>query len=96
MKNVTISMDEGLLKAAREYAAKQGISFQALVRKLVKQTVRPDPVESLQEVWDYADSHGIRSKGKYLTREEAHDREDLRRHEHLSVHDRTSEFNEKE
>jgi len=96
MKNVTISMDERLLKAAKEYAAKQGISFQALVRKLVEKTVRPDAKSSLQDIWDYADSLGIQSDGKYLTREEAHDREGLRRHEHLSVHDRTSEFNEKE
>ncbi|MCH8977763.1 MAG: hypothetical protein IH945_00775 [Armatimonadetes bacterium] len=88
MKNVTISMDEGLLKAAKEYAAKQGISFQALVRKIVRQTVEPDPVQKLQEVWDYADSLNIKSDGKYLTREEIYDRESIRRHEPLSVRDR--------
>ena len=88
MKNVTICMDEGLLKAAKEYAAKQGISFQALVRKLVEKTVRPDPVQKLQEVWDYADSLGLKSDGKFFTREEMYDREKFRRFEHLSVRDR--------
>ena len=78
MKNVTISMDEGLLKAAREYAAKQGISFQALVRFLVRQTVEPDPVESLQRIWDSADELQIKSGGWKWNREELYDRKGLR------------------
>lgn len=78
MKNVTISMDEGLLRAAREYAAKQGISFQALVRSLVRQTVEPDPVGSLQEIWDLADELKINSGGWKWNREELYDRKGLR------------------
>ena len=78
MKNVTISMDEGLLKAAREYAAKQGISFQALVRSLVRQTVEPDDETSLDDIWRLADELKIDSGGWKWNREELYDRKGLR------------------
>ena len=88
MKNVTISLDEGLLKAARLAAAKEGVSFQEYVRRLLRKEAEFDPVKNLNEVFEFIDSLNIKSDGKYLTREEIHDREGLRRQQHLSVRER--------
>lgn len=39
MKNITLSMDEELLRAGREYARSHNISFNLFVRKLIQQAV---------------------------------------------------------
>ena len=39
IKNITLAIEEELLKAGREYARKHRISFNALVRKLIRQAV---------------------------------------------------------
>lgn len=44
MVNITLSMDDDLLKAGREYAKAHDISFNVLVRRLIEQTVRPAQV----------------------------------------------------
>jgi hypothetical protein len=81
MKNVTISLDEGLLKAARLAAAREGISFQEYVRRLLKKEAEFDPVKNLEEFFALADKLNIKSDGKHLTREEIYDRPGLRRFE---------------
>ena len=40
MPNITISLDEDLLKSGRRYAEKHQTSVNALIRKLLEQTVR--------------------------------------------------------
>lgn len=39
MKNITLSLDDSILQAGREYARAHNISFNALVRRLIEQTV---------------------------------------------------------
>lgn len=39
MKNITLSIDDGILKAGREYTRTSNISFNVLVRRLIEQTV---------------------------------------------------------
>jgi hypothetical protein len=87
-RNVTISLDESVLKAIRLKAAASGVSFQEFVRKALAQMVQATAPDSLQEFWDLADRVGAKSDGKYLKREELYDREVLRRHERLLVRER--------
>lgn len=89
-RNVTISLDEDVLKAARKKAADAGLSLQEFVRKVLAREVKPGNTEGLQEFWDLADRIGAKSDGPYLKREELYDREVLRRHEHLLVRERQS------
>ena len=39
MKYITLSIDDALLQAGREYARRHNISFNVLVRRLIEQTV---------------------------------------------------------
>ena len=39
MKNITLSIDEETLKTGRDYAKKHNMSLNALIRKLLKQSV---------------------------------------------------------
>ena len=75
--NVTITLDDSVLERARSYAAENGISFNELVRQLIKQAVSPDEGAWLQEMFDLADRNGWRSAEKW-TREDAYDAERLR------------------
>jgi len=70
MPNVTIALDEVLLKASRAYARKRQTSLNALVRKLLEQEVQSKPKIWLEECFDLADRAGANSKGKKWTREE--------------------------
>ena len=55
MKNVTLSIDEQLLQAGREYARKHNISFNVLVRHLVKQTVVQQSNQWLEDIFSLMD-----------------------------------------
>ncbi len=54
MPNVTISINEDLLKSSREYAKRHGTSLNALIRRLLVETVNPEagawPEEFLKAV----------------------------------------------
>jgi plasmid stability protein len=89
MRNVTISLDEKVLKALRTKAAKEGVSFQEYVRSLLKREAQIDAVANLQEFFDLADRINKKSDGKYLRREELYDRPSLRRFESDSVRPRS-------
>jgi len=41
MKNITISIDKDILEAGRKYAKKHNTSLNALIHKLLTQTVLP-------------------------------------------------------
>lgn len=70
MKNITLSMDEKTLKAGREYAKMQGLSFNDLVRRLVEQTVLSSGNHWLDDVFTLMDSVDASSQGRSWTREE--------------------------
>ena len=71
MKNITLSIDENLLKAGREYARRHRLSFNALVRKLIEQTVNAKKNNWLEETFALMDSVEITDeKIKPWTRDE--------------------------
>ena len=70
MKNITLSIDEDILQAGREYARSHDISFNVLVRKLIEQTVIPQKDKWLSDTFALMDKANVSSEGKKWTREE--------------------------
>lgn len=73
MPNITISMDEHLLKSGRQYAQKNRTSLNALVRKLLEQTVASDSSQWIEECFSLMDRADARSGGRRWKREELYD-----------------------
>ncbi len=70
MKNITLSIEDDLLKAGRDYARKHRISFNALVRKLIRQTVVSENTNWLDEAFAMMDKLEITDKSEKWTRDE--------------------------
>ena len=70
MKNITLSMDEDIIKLGREYAKRHNISFNVLVRRLIEQTVKNDNTSWLDDTFDFIDRNIDSSNGITWTREE--------------------------
>ena len=73
MANVTISIDDKLLKEGREYAGKQGTSLNSLIRQLLSKTVAPTPNDWLEECFRLMDRAQGNSKGEKWSREDLYD-----------------------
>jgi hypothetical protein len=73
MKNITISIEEEVLAAGREYAKQHNISLNSLIRKLLAQTVLPESQNWLEECFSLMDQTNANSHGKRWTREELYD-----------------------
>ena len=70
MKNITLSIDETVLQAGREYARNHNISFNSLVRKLVEQTVVTNKDYWLHDTFSLMDTLNATSGNEKWTREE--------------------------
>jgi hypothetical protein len=70
MSNVTISVEDNLLKAGRLYAKNHGTTLNSLLRKLLRQTVEQDSDFWLDECFKLMDQAGGDSKGKKWKRED--------------------------
>ncbi len=70
MKNITLSIDEDILQAGREYARLHDMSFNVLVRKLIEQTVVPQKEKWLTDTFALMDKLDVASSGKKWTRDE--------------------------
>ncbi len=70
MKNITLSIDESILQAGREYARSHNMSFNVLVRRLIEQTVVPRKQRWLDDTFSLMDSLNVSSEGTQWTREE--------------------------
>ena len=70
MPNITISLDEDLLKSGRDYAQRHQTSMNALIRKLLEQTVRFQSDDWLEECFRLMDRAGGNSEGRKWSREE--------------------------
>ncbi len=70
MKNITLSIDDKLLSAGREYAARHHISFNVLVRKLIEQTVLKKSDHWLEDTFLLMDKAEVKDKKAKWTREE--------------------------
>ena len=73
MPNITISIDEELLKSGRKYAEKHQTSLNALIRKLLEDTVRLQSNDWLEECFNLMDRADANSKGKKWQRKELYD-----------------------
>ena len=70
MKNITLSIDEDVLKAGREYARSHNLSFNGLVRKLIEQTVTVKTDRWLEDTFSLMDQAKVSSGKQKWTREE--------------------------
>ncbi len=70
MKNITLSIDEDILQAGREYARIHDMSFNVLVRKLIEQTVVPQKDKWLSDTFSLMDKVNVSSNGNKWSREE--------------------------
>ena len=70
MKNITLSIDEDILQAGRDYARSHDMSFNVLVRKLIEQTVIPQKEKWLTDTFSLMDKVNTSSNGKKWSREE--------------------------
>ena len=77
MKNITISIDEDILEAGRNYAQKHNMSLNSLIRKLLSQTVMNTSQNWLDDCFQLMDRADAHSGGKKWRREELYDVEDI-------------------
>ena len=73
MKNITISLDNRLLEAGRQYAKKHNTSLNALIRRLLAQTVLPSSRDWLEECISRMDQVNANSRGLKWQREDLYD-----------------------
>ena len=73
MPNITISLDEELIKKGRQYAEKHQTSINALIRNYLVQTVGAQSGDWLDECFGVMDNSGADSKGKRWKREDLYD-----------------------
>jgi len=73
MPNVTISLDDELIKAGRRYAQKHHTSMNSLIRKLLEQTVKTQTTDWVSECFELMDRAGGDSKGRGWKREDLYD-----------------------
>ena len=73
MPNITISIDEDLIRSGREYAKKHNTSLNALIRQLLEQTVRSNSKEWREDCFRLMDKTDADSKGKRWSRQELYD-----------------------
>jgi SMC interacting uncharacterized protein involved in chromosome segregation len=91
MKNITVSVDDDLYHRARVKAAEKKTSVTALVKRFLTSIVEEESEfdrlkREEQELRASLKARGvIFSAGDRLTRDELHDRDALRRHEHPPV-----------
>lgn len=70
MKNITLSIDDSILQAGRDYARSHNMSFNVLVRRLIEQTVIPRKEKWLDDTFSLMDRVNVSSDGIKWTREE--------------------------
>ena len=64
MPNITLSIDEQLLKRGKRYADMHGTSLNALVRDLLAKTVKNDSAGWLDECFCQMDTMKVSSRGR--------------------------------
>ena len=55
MKNITLALDERIIKKGRKYASRHNLTLNSLVRKLLEQTVEEDSQNWLEECYQLMD-----------------------------------------
>ena len=70
MRNITLSIDDEVLKAGREYARIHHMSFNVLVRRLIEQTVVHGKGQWLEDTFSLMDTLTVSSGNRKWTRDE--------------------------
>jgi hypothetical protein len=73
MPNSTISLNKELLDSGREYARKHNTSMNALIRKMLEETVKSQSENWLDACFELMDRANADSKGKKWKREDLYD-----------------------
>ena len=74
MSNVTLSIDETLLKKSRDFAKATGTTLNAIIRNSLKRKVQSDQSLWLKEFFDLAEKYNPTSGGKVWKREDLYER----------------------
>jgi hypothetical protein len=69
MKNLTLAIDEELLRASREYARKNETTLNALIRDFLEGIARPQ-TSSIDDFLALADEYAVDSAGYAWNRED--------------------------
>jgi plasmid stability protein len=72
VRNVTLTMDDELIEKGREYARRHGISFNALIRDLLRKRITQES-DWVGESFRAMDAAGGRSGGRRFGRDELYD-----------------------
>ncbi len=70
MKNITLALDEKIIKKGRKYASKHHLTLNSLVRKLLEKTVEEDSQNWLEECFRLMDQARPRKATKKWRRED--------------------------
>ncbi len=73
MPNITLSIQEDLLKEGRKYAQQHHTSLNALIRDLLKKTFKKNKNGWLKESFRFMDKHPVNSRGRKFSRESLYD-----------------------
>lgn len=73
MPNITLSIEEKLLKAGRDYAKRHQTSLNNLIRRLLNNTVINASEHALDECFALMDRAGGDSRGETWTRRDLYD-----------------------
>lgn len=73
MPNVTISLDEDMLRAGREYARRRNLSLNALIRELLEHRVRRTEATWIDACFERMDRAAVDSGGRGWKREDLYD-----------------------
>jgi hypothetical protein len=74
MKNITLSIDDDLLREGREYARRHHTTLNSLVREVLGKTVRAHRSSWLGEAFAMADKARGNSRGARWKRDDLHAR----------------------
>ena len=72
MKNVTLSIPDDILRRSREYAKKHGLTFNQMIRNLLKQTISDKNEDLTSRLDQIIDTMGVDTR-----KMKEHSREDL-------------------
>ena len=70
MKNITLAMDEKIIRKGRAYAAKHNLTLNSLVRRLLEKTVDADSSDWLEECFAKMDKIDLPAKIEKWNRED--------------------------
>ncbi|MCL2493695.1 MAG: hypothetical protein FWF33_06620 [Clostridiales bacterium] len=70
MKNITLAIDETLLKRGRSFAQRRNMSFNAFVRDLIEKNVQEEPAQWANELFALMDAAEPRPNPSGWSREE--------------------------